>query len=479
MKYIKSIEIVNFQSHKYSKLEFEEGYNVICGPSDSGKSAIIRALRWVLYNEPKGTEFITFGENTCKVSITFNDGITIVRERSKNRNIYRLIDSQGVETIFEGFGNDIPKEILTAHGINKIYIDIDSPESINLASQLEGPFLLDKSGSTKSKAIGKLVGVHIIDEALKELNKDLLNIQSDVRKLNNDYENINNDLKQYDNLESLRERLESSEEKIEELKYKYKKLENLKNIKTKLINIDNEISLNRKIIESIGDMDYIQNIADLVQLKLVLKDKFVNIKNRLIKIKEDIKYQNIILAATKHIDDCNIDLIEAANNYNKMNILKKLNTQYKLLINEINQYNNMLLKLKNIEDTKDLLLKYEYKYSSYSKLLDVKIRLNNVNNSLNIGYKYISKLEKIEIANSMFNKVKDINEKTINLNTIKCNLLKINNEITSLKREINECNNTVSVYIKEYAKVLKELGKCPLCLSHIDEHTTERIINEL
>lgn len=60
MNYIKSIEIENFQSHKYSKLDFSERLNVIVGPSDNGKSAIIRALKWVLFNEPKGTDFITF-----------------------------------------------------------------------------------------------------------------------------------------------------------------------------------------------------------------------------------------------------------------------------------------------------------------------------------------------------------------------------------------------------------------------------------
>ena len=58
MRYIKKIILENFQSHKYSVIELNEELNVIVGPSDSGKSAIIRGLKWALYNEPSGDYFI-------------------------------------------------------------------------------------------------------------------------------------------------------------------------------------------------------------------------------------------------------------------------------------------------------------------------------------------------------------------------------------------------------------------------------------
>lgn len=98
MIFIKSIEIENFQSHKYSKLDFSENLNVIVGPSDNGKSAIIRALKWVLFNEPKGTEFIRYGENFCRVSIILSDGSKIIRERTKTKNLYKLIKNSN-ETV--------------------------------------------------------------------------------------------------------------------------------------------------------------------------------------------------------------------------------------------------------------------------------------------------------------------------------------------------------------------------------------------
>ena len=51
---IQSLHIKNLQSHKDSHLDFCEGVNVIVGPSDSGKSAILRALRWIVKNRPQG-----------------------------------------------------------------------------------------------------------------------------------------------------------------------------------------------------------------------------------------------------------------------------------------------------------------------------------------------------------------------------------------------------------------------------------------
>ena len=61
MGVISSLTLENFQSHKESKIVFDKGLTVIIGQTDQGKSAIIRALKWVLYNEPRGTDFITAG----------------------------------------------------------------------------------------------------------------------------------------------------------------------------------------------------------------------------------------------------------------------------------------------------------------------------------------------------------------------------------------------------------------------------------
>ena len=112
MIYIKKIELHNFQSHEYTEMEFDRGLNVILGNSDVGKTAILRAIKWALYNEPKGDYFIRQGEKEVSVKVTFSNGVVVERAKTPSKNSYFLVDSSGNEMRFEGFGIDVPKVLL-------------------------------------------------------------------------------------------------------------------------------------------------------------------------------------------------------------------------------------------------------------------------------------------------------------------------------------------------------------------------------
>ena len=57
-----SLTIKNFQSHKDSTLQFSPNVNVILGHNDSGKSAIFRAIDFVVFNSLSGDSFVRHGE---------------------------------------------------------------------------------------------------------------------------------------------------------------------------------------------------------------------------------------------------------------------------------------------------------------------------------------------------------------------------------------------------------------------------------
>jgi len=124
MKNIKKVEIKNFQSHQQTTLELNEGFNVITGPSDEGKSAIIRALNWVFYNEPAGTDYIRVGTSRCEVKVVFNNDYQIIRSRtpSNSRNRYEIITPEGDKQVFEKVGRDVPQEVINIHGMPKINV---------------------------------------------------------------------------------------------------------------------------------------------------------------------------------------------------------------------------------------------------------------------------------------------------------------------------------------------------------------------
>ena len=208
MRYIKKIILENFQSHKYTEVEFDQYLNVIVGPSDHGKTAIIRGIKWALFNEPSGDFFIREGENECSVTIVFSDGSKIKRYRNKTKNAYYLYDSEGKETVFEGFGTKVPREIIERTSMRKIILDSNQSSSINIGEQLEGPFLLSEKNSTRANAIGRLVGVHIIDDALKDTLKDIRNLNIKRKNHEEILENLKNNLSEYDYLDDLKTKTE-------------------------------------------------------------------------------------------------------------------------------------------------------------------------------------------------------------------------------------------------------------------------------
>lgn len=87
---LKFLNIKNYQSWAEGAFNFHPGLNVIIGLSDSGKSAIIRALRWLVWNRPLGNEFQSDWGGETSVNLTTTEGITISRSRIKMEKIKNI-----------------------------------------------------------------------------------------------------------------------------------------------------------------------------------------------------------------------------------------------------------------------------------------------------------------------------------------------------------------------------------------------------
>jgi exonuclease SbcC len=152
--------IRNFQCHRKLIKVFDEKVSVITGTSNSGKSAIIRALYWLYTNKPRGKAFIRHTTDHALVSLHVN-GHVIKRLRSKDRNIYMLDDVQ-----FEAMGSGVPEQVQKALRV--------IPD-ITFQRQHDPPFMLSMTsgecGSFVSK-IAKLEGVQECIAYLKERDRE-------------------------------------------------------------------------------------------------------------------------------------------------------------------------------------------------------------------------------------------------------------------------------------------------------------------
>ncbi|NLN49875.1 MAG: AAA family ATPase, partial [Clostridiales bacterium] len=124
MKKIETLRIKNFQTHKDTTLQFCKGLNVLVGESRNGKTAILRMLRWIYYNEPRGDRFIRSGEEQCEGEVILSDGTSVQRIRNRKGKItcYGLNSPGQEEQAFTKYGTEVPLELQQALGVSKPYL---------------------------------------------------------------------------------------------------------------------------------------------------------------------------------------------------------------------------------------------------------------------------------------------------------------------------------------------------------------------
>lgn len=223
---ITGVKITGFQSHTNSYFNLGPGLNVITGPSDSGKTAIIRAVKWVAFNEPAGEAFLNQSVGEAKVEIELANGITIIKRRKSKKTTYTL------STIPEPFEkSEVPYEVKQALGIVKQTFG-DFETALNFAFQLEAPFLISETASAGAKILGKLAGTEAVDLAIKDVSKDTYAARQEKTAAEKEIEKIDAQLGEFINLEDLKEQLEVCEMMAQQLEADAVKVGKLQQLKT-------------------------------------------------------------------------------------------------------------------------------------------------------------------------------------------------------------------------------------------------------
>lgn len=189
---ITKIEIKNFQSHKNTVLDFDKGVNVICGESDNGKSAVIRAIRWVVDNLPSGTEKINSNWNEdfkepLSVKLYTEKGY-VERIRDKKRNGYNICKNGEKEIVFDAIGKGVPKEVTEFLNVS----------DVNFQYQLDPIYLLSKTPGQASQYLNEIVHMDSIDKIMSIADSDKRQLSSEQKIVDNDIKKLEEELKNYE-----------------------------------------------------------------------------------------------------------------------------------------------------------------------------------------------------------------------------------------------------------------------------------------
>ena len=234
---ISSLKIRYFQKHKNLDLEFTPGVNVIKGKTDTGKSAVIRALRWVLENRPSGIKFKTkrvAPTTSVSVELEINDE-TIIRTKSNSRNEYFF---RG-ET-YKAMGNDVPEPIL----------EFTNVTALNIQRQLDEHFLFQYPDSKVSKMINDASGMEEIVGALEETNRRVRRSAEQERVLVDLIDEKEVQINKIIKYQKHEEAVSSIKKKIARLEKKEEKLEKLRKILVQAKKIQDE-KLHKNILSKI------------------------------------------------------------------------------------------------------------------------------------------------------------------------------------------------------------------------------------
>ena len=147
------LSLKNFQCHNKLLLDLGPGLTTVVGPSDTGKSSVLRALRWLATNRPRGTSIQRHGSNDTSVKVLV-DNTPVGRCRSKQDNSYRMRDQK-----FEAMGSDVPEEVSWLLNLG--------PE--NWQGQHDPPFWLSLTAGELAKQLNQVMDLEAMDRAISDL----------------------------------------------------------------------------------------------------------------------------------------------------------------------------------------------------------------------------------------------------------------------------------------------------------------------
>lgn len=420
----------NFQSHAHTVVDFTlNALNGLIGESDNGKTGILRGIKWCLYNDPKGDDFIRLGENECWVELEFSNGYKVRRGRTtSSAGYYEVYDASIQETNkFTGFSHAIPMDVYNAHQMPKVTVGKEQV-SFNLAEQLDGAFMLSLSSGDRATLIGKITGTQAVDTAIKDIGKEIINKNKDNKDTKRDIEKNIDDIKQYDHLPGLAKEISELENLLLEIETVEDEIRGYESLEREIADFNINVSLENQKYQTFANLDDIKNKLNEIELAN----------------QEYLSYEQL------HSESLN-------NAIEQCEVMSKINTYVhtdglKILIDNIPIANQELMELQTLSN-----------------------ELDTVTNSINLEENKLRNLcqlneqDLIEMENT-FLELKE-------LEILETEYMNLEINIHGMKSDIKTYEENLINYNSEYKDLLKSVpgGICPICSGHLDSEKIDTL----
>jgi len=468
---IKSIFLEDFQSHARTKIELAGpgGVTIIVGPTDSGKTAIVRALRLLLYNVPQGTEYIRVGRNMATVAVELADGTKVVRERSKSVNRYRIVRPDEHPQVFEGFGLSVPLEVQAATGVRAVTIGDSLELALNLSEQLDGPFLgKSVSGPAKAKILGALAGTEEVDEAQRQLGTDLFRASQEEKRLLNEIEALDTKIHEYDYLPALSEKITSLEALLQAVREAQDRLAKLEFASQKLAGVQSQRAQALNVLarwKDLREAEFCVVVAEGDQIRL---NNAVSHRVTLVRIATDREAWMRLLTRWVNLPAAEALSKEADSAHSR---LQTLRSAYETLVGTragLERVAATLQRWAKLPEVSDSIAEASTNIGRLQALTALKSRYSTINEQFYQATEIRVRWAGLEAAETKVTVIGATSERLVTLSRIASTLISLREAKVAAENTFAQHFKALADTRKQYTDALLALGKCPVCGSQVN-----------
>ena len=484
---IRNIKVNGFGKLKDKEINLKEGINVIYGKNEAGKSTLLKYITSMFYGLSKNKNGGTIPEIEKYEpwnNEEFSGKIVYELDNKKSFEVYRDFKKKNPKIFNENL-EDISKDfnIDKTKGNEFFYEQTGLEEEIFTSSIItkQAEVKLDeKTQNTLIQKISNILGTGedntsyttIINKLKKKLNDEVGTSNTKERPINIVEDRIEELIEQKNELEKYKTYKFDIDEKInnisEDIELLNKELANLRKAnldKEKLKENENRIKINKELINNIQkDIDILKSEKKEVKIKENKKTSKINLaivtialllSAILLVIIQNIYVKIAIILAFA------IYLIYAAAKISSRN---KANKETKVKQREITE------KIKILEQNKEKqnleLEKIEAEYNEALNKIEDETKINDLENIL----------ELIDV------KQREINEKTINLHTLKLdnnNIIPKLENLVNIKEELESLKETKLELEEKRDNIKRTLEYLEIAYKKMKEQITPKFTEEL
>ncbi|MEM0155629.1 MAG: ATP-binding protein [Thermoplasmataceae archaeon] len=468
---LKSVALSNFVSHEDSSIDFATGVNMIVGQNGAGKSSIVDAIKFALFNERRSgsvQDLIKVGKTEASVTLNFNMGglsyelFRSIAIKKGAKEAWLKADGSMIAETSEGVSSQISKVLGMSREVflNSVFVkqgDIDS--------------LISDEPRKRKDFLAKVINIERLAKHAAKIGEYIHRMEMEVSRLKyseDRYSEIMTTINQiHADLEELstRSRLINEEitsvsvklqEKTEERDDFYRsyqdylsKMSQMKTMKSDINSAIERINETKRLMESLADTE--KRMREIENDPLYRNGEKIS---RYLLLAKDLRSAKDRLA---YVTD-------------GMERYENLDTKLRTLQADFDEYNELEKKAAIMEDQLAEGKPIQKEYEKALQILEIQR----------------GRKEKLEIETMDLEKYSDLFPQGVPINAdsisavqgkLNADRLEASGKIESIKSEVISLNKTLND-IRQNLQTLEGKSVCPLCGSELTEDHISTMLEE-